>query len=279
MVLRLRIGSDAQHLQGNVVGAAALPGQLHQHVTAFGGSVGGYRRLEFCLSHNAPKAVGTEQEVVTLDQVDALFGAVDGQFPACSESGGEDVALRMLLGIFGPDNAAFYQPAHIGVIASEAQDARIAYEVKAAVSNVREIELPSAERQSRACRSHALKCGMLLGIVLNAGMRHRERIHQSGLRVIVETLIVNFANGLNGEAAGFLAAFVSTHTIGDDGKASLALKVLCAGGLPIEVGVLIIFALATHIAQASYFDSGFHVHAIDRQFFATSIGGVETMRK
>jgi hypothetical protein len=98
MVLRLRIGSDAQHLQGNVVGAAALPGQLHQHVTAFGGSVGGYRRLEFCLSHNAPKAVGTEQEVVTLDQVDALFGAVDGQFPACSESGGEDASRHLRAG-------------------------------------------------------------------------------------------------------------------------------------------------------------------------------------
>jgi len=93
----------------------------------------------------------------------------------------------------------------------------------------------------------------------------------------METLVVNFANGLNGEAAGFLAAFVSTHAVCDDSEATLALEFGGAGGLPIEVRVLVVFALAAYIAQAGYFNSGFDIHAIDRQFFIIPIGGVDTM--
>jgi hypothetical protein len=118
---------------------------------------------------------------------------------------------------------------------------------------------------------------MLLGVVLNAGVSCGERIDQSRLRIVMETLVVNFANGLNGKAAGFLAAFVAAHAVGDDSEATLALEFGRAGGLPIEVRVLVVFALAAYIAQAGYFNSGFHIHAIDRQFFTIPIGGVDTM--
>jgi hypothetical protein len=120
---------------------------------------------------------------------------------------------------------------------------------------------------------------MPIGIVLNAGVSRGKRLHQSRLRIVVEGLIINFANSLNRQAAGFLAAFVAAHAVGNHSESSLALEFLIADWLPIEVGVLIVFALAAHVAQAGYFNSGFHIHAINRHFFTTSTGGAETIRK
>jgi hypothetical protein len=47
-----------------------------------------------------------------------------------------------------------------------------------------------------------MECRMPLGIVLNAGVGGGKRLKQSGLRIILEGLIIDFANGLNGQAAG-----------------------------------------------------------------------------
>ena len=44
-----------------------------------------------------------------------------------------------------------------------------------------------------------------------------KRLDQSGLRIVAwKRLIVDFANRLHCEAAGFLAAFVSAHAVGND---------------------------------------------------------------
>src|ERR1700722_18696709 len=120
----------------------------------------------------------------------------------------------MLIGILGADDAAFHQPAHVGMIAGETQDARAADEIEAAVSDVREIKLPVADDESSAGGTHPLEWGILLGILLNAGVSRVKRLDESRLRIVARGLLINFANGLNGQTAGFLAAFMATHTVG-----------------------------------------------------------------
>ena len=58
---------------------------------------------------------------------------------------------------------------------------------------------------------------MLLGIFLNAGVSRGKGFQQSCLGIALEGVIIHFANGFDGEAAGFLAALVSAHAIGNDG--------------------------------------------------------------
>jgi len=135
---------------------------------------------------------------------------------------------------------------------------------------VRKIQLVAADDEGGAGGAHAVECGIALGIVLNAGVGCGKGLDQSGLRIVAEGLVVDFANGFNRHAAGFLTAFVSAHSVGDDGEASLALEFGIASWLPIEVGVLIVFALAAHVTQARHLDSGFQIHAVNRHVFTAS---------
>ena len=132
--------------------------------------------------------------------------------------------------------------------------------------------MPAAENEGGASGPHTLECGMLLGVVLNPGVSRDKGFEQSRLGIVAEGMIINFADRFHSEAAGFLAALVAAHAVGNYGEPSLALEFLISGWLPIEVGVLIVFALAAHVAQAGHFNSGFHIHAIDRHFLATSTG-------
>src|SRR5258708_34151075 len=168
--LGLRFGADAQHLQRNVIRPAALPGELHQSRATVGRSVAAHRCLEFFFGNDAPKTVGTEKEIVAVLQGYTMFSAVDRYIPSRSQSGGEDVALRVLFGIFGAHDAAFHEPAHVRVIASQTQDARATHQIQAAVSDVRKIKPMAAEYQGGTRGAHAMKGGVPLCIVLATGV-------------------------------------------------------------------------------------------------------------
>src|SRR5205807_7433279 len=131
-------------------------------------------------------------------------------------------------------------PAYVRVVASQSQDARVAHQVKTAVSDVRKIKPMAAEDQGGARGAHAMKGGMPLCIVLDTGVSGGKRLDQSGLWIVAESVIIDFAYRLNRHAAGFLAALVSAHAVSDDCEPSLALEFRIAGGLPIEVGILIV---------------------------------------
>src|SRR5882672_10128606 len=176
----------------------------------------------------------------------------------------------MLFRVFGTHDAAFHKSAHVRMIASQAQNARAAHQVKAAVANVRKIELAAPQNQGCAGGAHAVEGGMMLCIILNASVRGSKRLDQSSPGIVADGTIIDFANGFNRHAAGFLAALVSSHAVGNYRESSLALEFFVAGRLPIEVGVFIVFALAAYVAKAGHLHSGFHIHAINRHFFTTS---------
>jgi hypothetical protein len=111
---------------------------------------------------------------------------------------------------------------------------------------------------------------MLLGIVPNAVVGGGEGIDESDLSVVAEVILVHFSNRLHGEATGFLPAFVATHAVSDYGEATFALKFLISLRLPVEIGILVIFALAAYVGKAGYIHSGFHAHEFDRQICSLS---------
>ena len=75
------------------------------------------------------------------------------------------------------------------------------------------------------------------------------------MRVAREFIVVDAAHGFDGEAAGFLPAFISAHAIGDDGQTAFAQKVIVGVGLPVKKGVFVIGALAAYVGQAGGFDA------------------------
>ena len=96
---------------------------------------------------------------------------------------------------------------------------------------------------------------MFFGVALNVAVRGFQSLQQGLLRVVVEFAVVDVANGFDGKTAGFLSTFVSAHAVGDDGEAALAAKVLVGVRFPVEVGVLVVGALAPNVGQARGFDA------------------------
>lgn len=242
----------AQQLHGDVIGAAASQRHLDQFLASL------CRRVRLCdvgeilVGHLAPKTIGAEQEQVTLFEGNGVLGNMRRDLGSRSQCGGKDVALGMRLGVFGTDNSAFDEPADVRMIARETRDSAAANQVKPAVAHVGEIELAVNNRKRGAGRAHAVKFRMFEGVALNRVMCAAESGDQDLLRVAVEIAIVDITNGLDRQAAGFLAAFVSPHAIGHGGEAALALEIGIRIRLPVNVGVLIIRALqATSVRQAA----------------------------
>src|SRR4029077_14162447 len=68
-------------------------------------------------------------------------------------------------------------------------------------------------------------------------------------------------DGLNRDAAGFLAAFVSAHAIRHNGQPALDWELQIVGRLPIRIAVFVVFALAADIAQARQLHTGPNFHS------------------
>ncbi len=206
-----------EHLQGDIIRAPALPRQIYQGGTALGGGIVADGHFQLILGDDAPEAVRAKQQIIAVLHRHAAFSAVDGYFPSGTEGGGQNVTLRMPLGILGANHAAFDQPAYVGVIAGETQDFGGAHQVKAAVTNMREVKLPVMKHERGAGGAHSLESGIPLGIIQNPGVGHGKRFHQSCSRIMLETPVINLSHGFNCESASFLAALVSAHAVGDYG--------------------------------------------------------------
>src|ERR1700757_2080775 len=199
-----------------------------------------------------------------------LFGNMRNNIAPRSQGGGEDVPLGMGFGVFGTHDAAFDQAAHIRMVAGEAGDAFAANQVKTAIADMGKVELAADDRQSRTSRSHALKFRMLEGIALDHLMSGLQSGDQGSLGVASEIAIVNMTHGFHRETAGFLAAFVSAHAVGDGSETAFAAEIIVRIGLPVKERVFIIAALQADIGKARGLNSALRSFAVNRHNWESS---------
>src|ERR1041384_1216574 len=143
-------------------------------------------------------------------------------------------------GFFGADDSLFDQAPYIGLVAGQRENFGIAGEIEAAVAYVGIIKIVANYCYGSAGCAHAVQFGMFFGVLFDALMRGAECCYQYRLDVTFTTICVNLFNGLNGQVAGFLSAFVAAHAVSNADQAALALKGLFAGGFPVGVGIFVI---------------------------------------
>src|SRR5271168_236082 len=105
---------------------------------------------------------------------------------------------------------------------------------------------------------------MFFGVLQNALVRLNQPIRQQLLRITRRGLRINLLDCLDGDAAGFLPALVTTHSIRDNGETSLAGKFLIAGRLPKAVPVFVILALTAKIGEAGQLNTTTILHKASR---------------
>ena len=71
---------------------------------------------------------------------------------------------------------------------------------------------------------------------------------------------VDVLNYLDGNAAGFLSAFVAAHAVGEESEPPFLPKLLVARWLPIRVAVFVVLAFATDVAERGQINSRANSH-------------------
>src|SRR5579883_1750169 len=254
------VRGGAEDVQGDVVGASAFPGEADQLGASGVGLKFAHDFQNFVLVDQAPEAIGAEHEHVPVFKDHGAGRRFGVDLAACAEGGGEDVALGMAFSLVGVKDAGLDQAADVGMVAGEAGNGASANQVEPAVTDVRHVEAVVVERERGASGAHAVELGVGFGVAADAGVGFLKPFQERGAGVPGGVVVINVLDGLDGEAAGFLAAFVSTHPVGDEGQSSLLLESLVTLGLPVGKRILIVFALAAHVAQAGDFDSRTNLH-------------------
>jgi len=124
---------------------------------------------------------------------------------------------------------------------------------------MRIVKLVFEQSDGRAGCPHTMQSRVLNGEFLDAVMSGQESLQEKGSRV-AGRVSVRIFNHLDGDTAGFLAAFVSAHTVSDDGEAALLLELLVARWLPVGVAVFVVLALSPDVSESGQFDSGTNLH-------------------
>lgn len=241
---------DSQHLQRDVIGPATLACQGDQGPACFLGRILDYRLLDFMIGERSPQSVGTQHQSIAGFQGDGMRRRVGGEFRASSQGGGKDVPLGMDLGFRGADHTILEEPAYIGMIAGYPAHLLLVHSVQPAVSNVAIKELLPYQNDRGGRSAHAAEFGVLGCKSHNLLMGFAKPGKELRLRVTFKLLSVNPLDGFDGNAAGLLPAFVTTHAVGHNRQSALTLKLCVIGWLPIGVAVFVILALAAQIAHA-----------------------------
>src|SRR5579862_1159119 len=193
--------------------------------------MGDQRKLLF--ADHAPEPVGAKNQEISILQGDGVLWRVGAEFTTGTESRSENMALRVSLGVFGAHNSVFNQAADVRMIPRQTGCALASDQVETAVADMRKRKLSVDDGQRCACGAHAAELRMFEGIALDRVVPGLQAGAQAGLRVAAEVVIVDVAHGLDGKPAGFQAAFVSAHAVGDDGKTPFAAELVFTLRLPI----------------------------------------------
>jgi len=192
-----------------------------------------------------------------------MVGNVRSNVAAGSQGGGENVALGVGLGIFGAYDAALDQLADVGMIACKSGNGFSTNVVETAIADVGEVEPAIHDGDGGAGRPHSVELRMRGGVTLNHLVRRRQGCGKRTLGIACGSILVDMAHGFDGQTTGLLSTFVSSHAVGDHGQAALASKILVGVGLPVEMGILVVAALAADVGQAGDDDSGFGGFTVD----------------
>ena len=240
-------GRNAQNQDGDVIGAAAFQRHAQELGAGFRWRISLCDLREIAFWDQAPESVRAKNQNVGFLEFDRLFRNMRDNVAARSQCGRKDVALWVRLGILGADDSVFDQTPDIRMIAGQARENAFADKVKPAVADVSEIEIVVNDRERGTGGPHAVKLRMLESVALNRIVSRLEGRTESLLGITVELAIVLVPNGLDGETAGFLSAFIASHAVGDDGKTPLPIEFGGGFGFPIEIGVFVVRALEAYV--------------------------------
>ena len=157
--------------------------------------------------------------------------------------------------------AVVHQAGHVGVVVGQAGNRGVADQIEPAIADVSEIQAVLEHSDRRTRRPHAMQVRILLRIVLDAVMGYVEAVEQPGARIAGDAVGIYLFDDFNRDAAGFLAAFVPAHAVGDDRQPALEPELLIVRRLPIGIAVFIIGSLAAHIAETRQLNSGPNSHS------------------
>src|SRR5580692_762751 len=240
---------------GDVVVAAALVGEIDEHVRDVAVEVARQHLAELVERQVVREAVRAEDETVARLHGDARQVRVDARLEP--DRAGDDVPEARLLRLLGRDEPGAHLLLDPGVVFGELAGAAVAVEVGARVADVGEVDVTVGEEQRGQRRSHPrqLRVGHRLLVNVPIGLHDgppQERVHrvsgagghQLGARGEEARLVdvVDLAlEDVDRHAAGALTAEVAAHAVGDGVKTQLVVA---------EKTVFVVGALASHVRRA-----------------------------
>ena len=258
-----RSARNSQNRDGNVIRSAAFERRSNQRKAGLRRRSGSGDVGQLAVADQAPKPVSTKDERVSFFQGYRVIRSVRRNGSPRAESSGKNVALGVGLGVFRAHDAGFDQAADVGMIAGQPGSVFAPNMVEAAVAHVSEVEGATDDGQSGTGSAHSVELGMFQGVTLNAPMSGFKGFEQSALGVGAKGMIIDVTHGLDGETAGFLSAFVTAHSVGHDGETAFAAEFLGGVRFPVEIGILVIAALAAYIGESRRLDSGLRSFAVN----------------
>jgi hypothetical protein len=106
-----------------------------------------------------------------------------------------------------------------------------------------------------------------------------QSVDERGLRIVPVKVAISGHEGFYGQPTGFLAAFVSAHTVGDYSQSAFAQELAVVVRLPIAERVLVILAQASNVGLTGDFNAGSNHHAVTiLEVRVTDIGKQITLR-
>jgi hypothetical protein len=188
------------------------------------------------------QAVGAQQEDVAVAGAEDLHVDLDLRLRA--ERAGDDVALRMRLGLGLGELAAGDQLADQRVVAREPHEVAAAPQVGARVADVRHRHVGLADVGRRHRRAHAGE--LLVGVraLVDAAVGRADDVGQRLAGRPVRQLLLE---GLDGHLGRHLAGLRAAHAVGDhEQRRADVVVVLVALALAAQVGGVELFGDAEH---------------------------------
>ena len=192
--------------------------------------LGLHDRLQLVLGHHPEQAVAAEEQPVAVHQRDLVL--VDVHLGLGADRAGEDVAVRMDLGLGLGDLAGLHHAVHERVVVRQLAERARAQQVRAAVPDVREPDGAPFDLRGGERGTHPAHVPVLLRPGEDRAVRLTHLLGERRVALAEERL-----DRLEGELRRDLAPAVTPHPVGDRVEGGLdEVRVLVALADPPDVG-------------------------------------------